>query len=593
MKTHFRRKAVAASTSVNPNTVQYAPDSVLSDWERPAHWTDMGTPAANETFLLYRMTEDSVQPITVQITNAQGAEVTVQGDTVTYLTGTANGVLTILPSFATNTTPVAADGAKYCKVVIKPTTVNYTHLRLGEQAAGYPNATYRPSNAYVEIDANIPTLTFVDFGRTDSTSGRRNGLLEHIRLRATSPVIGAYKLFYELSSLRKITVDEGQITTNSSMSNMFDSCYLLRHIPKVVNTATVKKDAIRICSNCYSITEPPDLPYDKFNSGTYAFYGCTNLKTFNNSMLVGVVSAAYMFAKCASIQFDGDIITLPAATGISFLFNECNSMVRVNGLYAPSVSGSGASSVFAYSAALTYVGTVTLGSAAYVVSNFFYNCFSLVRVDSFIAPGATDIVNLCSNCTRLRSIGAWQLSPNLANASNAFYYCSQLEYVPPLTAPYITGVSFTFYYCLTLKVAPAWTLMNQSDVNCTSMFSNCSNLVDASPVVIGFIKYGSSLHENCSSLTKTVRATTYGYSNAANNFAYNCVALQKLPTPFAMSNTFSVANSGMTAEGLNALFTALPNAYMPGSSTVQILNTPGSATCNRTIATDKGWLVSG
>ena len=53
---------------------------------------------------------------------------------------------------------------------------------------------------------------------------------------------------------------------------------------------------------------------------------------------------------------------------------------------------------------------------------------------------------------------------------------------------------------------------------------------------------------------------------------------------------FSVANTKLDAAGLNALFNSLGTTT---GRTITITGCPGAGTCDRTIATAKGWTVSG
>ena len=52
----------------------------------------------------------------------------------------------------------------------------------------------------------------------------------------------------------------------------------------------------------------------------------------------------------------------------------------------------------------------------------------------------------------------------------------------------------------------------------------------------------------------------------------------------------ALANTGMSAEILNKMFTELPNTSK--TVTIQVTNNPGSATCDPTIATAKGYTVA-
>jgi len=47
----------------------------------------------------------------------------------------------------------------------------------------------------------------------------------------------------------------------------------------------------------------------------------------------------------------------------------------------------------------------------------------------------------------------------------------------------------------------------------------------------------------------------------------------------------------LTATALNAVFAALHNNTITGSKFIYIYSNPGSTTCDRSIAENKGWIV--
>lgn len=56
-----------------------------------------------------------------------------------------------------------------------------------------------------------------------------------------------------------------------------------------------------------------------------------------------------------------------------------------------------------------------------------------------------------------------------------------------------------------------------------------------------------------------------------------------------MQYTFSIADGGLSADQLNALFHDLKT--VEDGQTITITGNPGAATCDQTIATAKGWTV--
>jgi len=73
------------------------------------------------------------------------------------------------------------------------------------------------------------------------------------------------------------------------------------------------------------------------------------------------------------------------------------------------------------------------------------------------------------------------------------------------------------------------------------------------------------------------------------NFATGTVSLIKCRLPQAKWN-FSVAGNPLSAAELNLLFGDLSTVT---GQTITITGCTGAATCDRTIATNKGWTVTG
>jgi len=81
-------------------------------------------------------------------------------------------------------------------------------------------------------------------------------------------------------------------------------------------------------------------------------------------------------------------------------------------------------------------------------------------------------------------------------------------------------------------------------------------------------------------ITTTARLVTYPLTAtiAMHNIAHG-----------GMQYTFSVADGGLTADQLNALFRDLKT--VEDGQTINITDNPGEFDCDKTIAINKGWTV--
>ena len=83
---------------------------------------------------------------------------------------------------------------------------------------------------------------------------------------------------------------------------------------------------------------------------------------------------------------------------------------------------------------------------------------------------------------------------------------------------------------------------------------------------------------------------TVSYTSSMLDISYTKIT--GLISPINFKHNINVSNTLMDAAALNALFTGLPTAGTT-NKTITITGTPGAATCNRSIATNKGWVISG
>ena len=144
--------------------------------------------------------------------------------------------------------------------------------------------------------------------------------------------------------------------------------------------------------------------------------------------------------------------------------------------------------------------------------------------------------------------------------SSAFVECFELKSIA-INSPTITSLSATFNGCSSLRRAEVIAPNATTAANC---FIACQLLTDV------------TLHTKANA----ARTTTYSKANMLswiNDLSGSSVAM-------------SVASCNLNAAALNRIFTDLGTVT---SATITITGTPGAATCNRSIATAKGWTVMG
>lgn len=217
-------------------------------------------------------------------------------------------------------------------------------------------------------------------------------------------------------------------------------------------------------------------------------------------------------------------------------------------------------------------GTVVLHTALEIFSciknavtssiNMLGSCSALASIPMLYTAECTNFINMFANCMSLRTVPQLDTSQG-TNLSNMFTGCSALQNVPTLDTSKATVIGTMFSGCSSLRSSPV--TATPLATSALQMFSNCQSLTSVPALNLSFI----------------TASPTAIFSN--------CYALRKI-SAYGMAQSFGVGNAPLTAARLNEIFGNL--ATVTGK-TITITNCPGAATCDRTIATSKGWTVSG
>lgn len=199
------------------------------------------------------------------------------------------------------------------------------------------------------------------------------------------------------------------------------------------------------------------------------------------------------------------------------------------------------------------------GAQPISLAHWFNGCELLEKITGLDTSLAT-LFNLAfNNCNALRDF-SWISFASATDMSSAFVECFELKSIV-INSPTITSLSATFNGCISLRRAEVIAPNATSAANC---FISCQLLTDV------------TLHTKANA----ARTTTYSKANMLswiNDLSGSSVAM-------------SVASCNLNAAALNRIFTDLGTV---ASATITITGTPGAATCNRSIATSKGWTVTG
>lgn len=462
-------------------------------------------------------------------------------------------------------------------------------------ATGVGLSTPKPSNALVGLTsaqnysspvvdlgiagANLTTIQFSSFSYTYRLLERamvyKNGCnntnsmwfqycnrLRSVPVMYTSNLAYFANMFTECTALEVIeaTLD---LTKCTNAGSMFQNCSSLRAVPTLTGWgSTAGIDANTMFNSCYALQSIP-LDFSKATSLTNAFATCYSLRALTVDM-----------ANC---------------TTAGSMCSGSNQLVTV--VIKNSTKVTQFTSAFSSCSALRNV-TLPALPVCTSLNSLFANCYSLVTLPAIDAALCTSAQNIFTGCSNAISGGAVNL-PVCTNMSGAFSY----------------------NYCL--KTAPSLTFGVGKLSDASSMFNGCSNLTSVPNFDVSGVAYAQSMFASC---TQLQYLPAYNFTSACTSFSTvfnNCTNLLAVPA-WDMSGATTLGNlasqcynlqrwratgmkvsiqlSGnlMNATALAELFSNLASGVT--GQTVTISGDPGATAgsgLDRTVATNKGWTVTG
>lgn len=228
----------------------------------------------------------------------------------------------------------------------------------------------------------------------------------------------------------------------------------------------------------------------------------------------------------------------------------------------------------------------------------------------------TSFSRLFQLCRAIQSVEIEASTTNVTNTSGMFLNCVSLKSVPFFNTASVTNMAGMFAGCSSIATVPlfntsAVTSMGQLD-SFAAMFSNCSNLTSVPLFNTSSVTDMQYMFSNCVNLESIPLFSTSAVTNMGNMFL-GCNALASVPaitTTAALSFTnmfnncnslariqakdfrftFSVANCKLSAAALDEIYTNLPTVT---GQTITVTGNYGTASDNPSIATAKGWTVTG
>ena len=423
------------------------------------------------------------------------------------------------------------------------------------------SATLLPyKQAIVTVTPNGGTLTSININVKNTTSGLQAYETGWLDIEVGSPnftsiTLGGTNVRFamcERAAIRHI----GSITSFASLFSGF------RALKEVVITASTS--AVTNMSNM--------------------FLNCNNLQGVQLFTTSAVTNMSSMFNGCVSLAFV-PLFNTAAATNMSNMFNTCRSLSTVPLLNTAAATDM--SNMFSSCTSLTAIPLFNT-AAATNISNMFSFCFTLTTVPLFNTAAATAMNNMFSNCNSLINVPLFNTAA-ATNMSLMFGSCNSLVTVPLFNTAAVTNMSNMFNSCTSLAAIPLFNTAAATSMN--DMFNSCSSLLTVPLLNTAAATNVNGMFSNCHSLSSVPALNVSAVSSSGNfnNMFNGCNSLSRIQAA-NFNYTFSVANCKLGATELNEIYTNLPVAV---GQTITVSNNVGTTGDDPTIATLKGWTVTG
>lgn len=350
-----------------------------------------------------------------------------------------------------------------------------------------------------------------------------------------------------------------------SVTAMYRTCNQLRRVPWFDASEWLNMGDMYYM--CFSLEYAPELNTPKVTNFNYTHYFNVVLRKAPAYDMSKCTQAISMYSDCYELTSIPDANTV-LCTNASTAFANCRKLVDVpNWSFAACTN----------------------------VNQLFTGCRSLVNVGDLNFPVATTVSNLFLSCDSLRTVGTITVSPTATNFGAMYSGCTSL--IKPGPMPNLgTGLATAtadmyqfFLNCLALRDVPYY---DTSKVYLFGpMFSGCIALENVPNLNMNSATNVSQIFNGCSNLRRIPELNWNSITSASNmSSAFTgCVSLAQLEVK-NIKFTFTVAGANLSSAALNTLYTNL--ATVTGQ-TLTITGNVGAIGDNPTIATAKGWTVTG
>jgi surface protein len=296
-----------------------------------------------------------------------------------------------------------------------------------------------------------------------------------------------------------------------------------------------------------------------------------------------IATCANKFHSCSNLRSVIGTAWTGSVTNMTSMFNACSSLQTV-----PLFNTAAVTLMNSTFTGCSLLQTVPLFNTAGVtdMGSMFNGCSSLQTVPLFNTVAVTVMSSMFNACSSLQTVPLFNTAA-VTLMNSMFNTCHSLQTVPLFNTAAVTNMSSMFETCRSLQTVP---LFNTAAVTLmTSMLSNCHSLQTVPLFNTASVTNMNTMFNGCSSLQTVPLFNTASVTSMTSMFN-SCPSLRV----GALSGTnvsISYASCSLSPAALDAIYTNLASGVT--AQTITVTGNWGVATDTPSIATAKGWTVTG
>ena len=556
-------------------------------WVRPSDWLELTAPSASEQKFvgLFAVFNQSSNYVALRAAVSSGTYTVDWGDGSSPQTYTSNTTAEYNYSYSSlNSNTLSSRGYRQAIVTVTPTTSGATFSLFGLNYRHSAKSSASSSTYWLDVAISAPNATTVRLGGYDlgPVAYVQMQYLERANIVAHNMTTMAYQ-FYNCYSLKSVSLFNTASVTN--MTSMFHACYSLQSVP-LFNTAACTTMNLMFY-NCYSLKSVPLFNTAACTSMSSMFSGCYSLKSVPLFNTASVTSMGSMFSGCSSLE-SVPLFNTASVTSMTSMFNNCYLLKSVP--------------LFNTAACTT-------------MTNMFQYCYSLESVPLFNTAACTNMTNMFNGCDSLQSVPLFNTA-SVTSMSGMFQASGNIKSIPLFNTSSLTSInSFTSSATYALTVIPELNLSKISSAanNNFTMGINVSKAkftgmrwtLSFSGLNMGAAELDEMytalavLNPNVTNVSGNGTTVTYTVDDISAFVAARTVTMTGIdPVAYNLANATiaSVNTANKTFTVTNAATGAFVSggvATIQDNKTITVTGNPGTASDTPSIATNKGWTVTG